>query len=101
MTRDIQGKGSCNKKFIRILILSPFKEAFVEVVRSAKKAQDGPKLHQERFMLDMRRNTFSERVVQYWHRLPREAVGSSALRASKKLRRWHLGMWWRCAHGWT
>ena len=34
------------------------------------------KFHQGRFGSDVWNNSFSERVVKYWHKLPREVVGS-------------------------
>mgnify|MGYP001857252316 CR=1 FL=1 len=36
--------------------------------------------------LDIRKNLISERVLRYWHRLPREMMESPPLEALKK---WH------------
>ena len=45
--------------------------------------RSGFKLKEGRFRLDFRENSFTERVVGHWHRLPREAVGAPSLEVLK------------------
>ena len=44
----------------------------------------GLKLDEGWFMLGIRNNFFSERVVRQWHRLPRKVVKSQSLAVFKK-----------------
>ena len=62
-------QGSCKKEGDR-----PLSRVHCDWAR-----EDGFKLEQERFRLDIRKKFCTIRVVRHWHRLPREVVDALSL----------------------
>ncbi|KAJ7423644.1 hypothetical protein WISP_33063 [Willisornis vidua] len=53
-------------------------------VTSNRTSENGPKLGQGRFKLNIRKNVFTKSIIKHWNRLPKNVVDSPSLEAFKR-----------------
>ena len=69
---------------------------------SDRARENGFKLKQGKFRLNIRKKFFTQRAVRPWHRLPREAVDAGCLEVFKARLDGFLGslVWWVAISPW-